>query len=102
MNVSQGTIASKNASYCNIWICWENFLIRKTEASQNLHKKISTHLLTVLTDSAITYLEQRKGIKRKPFGVAAGCVYAQTEDRISYGFTFMAHMIVDKRRNDLC
>ena len=36
---------------------------RKIKASQNLHKKISTHLLTVLTTSVIVQLEQRK--KRK-------------------------------------
>ena len=32
----------------------------KIKASQNLHKKISTHLLTVLTISVILQLEQRK------------------------------------------
>ena len=36
---------------------------RKIKASQNLHKIISTHLLTVLTTSVIVQLEQRK--KRK-------------------------------------
>ena len=36
---------------------------RKIKASQNLHKKISTHLLTVLITSVIVRLEQRK--KRK-------------------------------------
>ena len=35
----------------------------KIKASQNLHKIISTHLLTVLTTSVIVQLEQRK--KRK-------------------------------------
>ena len=38
---------------------------RKIKASQNLHKIISTHLLTVLIIGAILQLEQRKGIKRK-------------------------------------
>ena len=33
--------------------------------SQSFHKKISTHLLTVLVISAILQLEQRKGIKRE-------------------------------------
>ena len=33
---------------------------RKIKASQNLHKIISTHLLTVLTTSVILQLEQRK------------------------------------------
>ena len=33
---------------------------RKIKASQNLHKIISTHLLTVLTIRAILQLEQRK------------------------------------------
>ena len=37
--------------------------VRKIKASQNLHKIISTHLLTVLTTSVIVRLEQRK--KRK-------------------------------------
>ena len=36
---------------------------RKIKASQNLHKIISTHLLTVLITSVIVQLEQRK--KRK-------------------------------------
>ena len=36
---------------------------RKIKATQNLHKIISTHLLTVLTTSVIVRLEQRK--KRK-------------------------------------
>ena len=38
---------------------------RKIKASQNLHKIISTHLLTVLITSAILQLEQRKRIKRE-------------------------------------
>ena len=38
---------------------------RKIKASQNLHKIISTHLLTVLIIGAILQLEQRKGIKGK-------------------------------------
>ena len=33
---------------------------RKIKASQNLHKKISTHLLTVLTKYVIVQIEQRK------------------------------------------
>ena len=33
--------------------------------SQSFHKRISTHLLTVLAISAILQLEQRKGIKRE-------------------------------------
>ena len=33
---------------------------RKIKASQNLHKIISTHLLTVLITSVIVRLEQRK------------------------------------------
>ena len=36
---------------------------RKIKASQNLHKIISTHLMTVLITSVIVRLEQRK--KRK-------------------------------------
>ena len=37
---------------------------RKIKASQNLHKIISTHLLTVLIIGAIVQLEQRKRNKR--------------------------------------
>ncbi|WP_337811171.1 hypothetical protein, partial [Enterocloster sp.] len=33
---------------------------RKIKASQNLHKKISTHLLTVLIMRAILQVEQRR------------------------------------------
>ena len=45
---------------------------RKIKASQNLHKIISTHLLTVLTLRAIVHIEQRKrrkgtGNKKKRF-----------------------------------
>ena len=44
----------------------------KIKASQNLHKIISTHLLTVLTLRAIVQIEQRKrrkgtGNKKKRF-----------------------------------
>ena len=38
---------------------------RKIKASQNLHKIISTHLLTVLIISVILHIEQRKGIQRE-------------------------------------
>ena len=38
---------------------------RKIKASQNLHKIISTHLLTVLTMRVILQIEQRKRDKRK-------------------------------------
>ena len=38
---------------------------RKIKASQNLHKKISTHLLTVLIVNVIVQLEQRKRDKKK-------------------------------------
>ena len=37
----------------------------KIKASQNLHKIISTHLLTVLIICAILHIEQRKGIQRE-------------------------------------
>ena len=39
--------------------------VRKIKASQNLHKKISTHLLTVLTMRVILHTEQRKGNKKR-------------------------------------
>ena len=35
------------------------------KSSQNFHKEISTHLLTVLTISVILQLEQMKGVLRK-------------------------------------
>ena len=38
---------------------------RKIKASQNLHKIISTHLLTVLIIGAIVQLEQRKRNKKQ-------------------------------------
>ena len=38
---------------------------RKIKASQNLHKIISTHLLTVLIMRVILQIEQRKRDKRK-------------------------------------
>ena len=38
---------------------------RKIKASQNLHKIISTHLLTVLIIRVILRIEQRKRDKRK-------------------------------------
>ena len=38
---------------------------RKIKASQNLHKIISTHLLTVLIVNVIVQLEQRKRGKKK-------------------------------------
>ena len=39
--------------------------VRKIKASQNLHKIISTHLLTVLIISVILHIEQRKRNKKK-------------------------------------
>ena len=39
---------------------------RKIKASQNLHKIISTHLLTVLIIRAIVQIEQRKGNRKEP------------------------------------
>ena len=41
------------------------WLVAFTKSRQNLHKKISTHLLTVLILGVITVIEQRKGNKRK-------------------------------------
>ena len=38
---------------------------RKIKASQNLHKIISTHLLTVLIVNVIVQIEQRKRGKKK-------------------------------------
>ena len=38
---------------------------RKIKASQNLHKIISTQLLTLLTIRAIVQLEQKRGVQRE-------------------------------------
>lgn len=38
---------------------------RKIKASQILHKKISTHLLTLLIISVILQLEQRKRVRKQ-------------------------------------
>ena len=38
---------------------------RKIKASQNLHKIISTQLLTLLIIRAIVQLEQKKGVQRE-------------------------------------
>ena len=38
---------------------------RKIKASQNLHKEISTHLLTLLIISVILQLEQRKRVQKQ-------------------------------------
>jgi hypothetical protein len=38
---------------------------RKIKASQNLHKIISTHLLTLLIIRAIVQLEQKRGVQRE-------------------------------------
>ena len=46
-------------------ILGHKFLVHKILGSQNLHKIISTHLLTVLIMRAIVQIEQRKGNKKK-------------------------------------
>ena len=38
---------------------------RKIKATQNLHKIISTHLLTLLIIHAIVQLEQKRGVQRE-------------------------------------
>ena len=38
---------------------------RKIKATQNLHKIISTHLLTLLIIRAIVQLEQKRGVQRE-------------------------------------
>ena len=40
---------------------------RKIKASQNLHKIISTHLLTVLIMCVILHAEQRRAAKKREF-----------------------------------
>jgi len=39
-------------------------ILRSSQRSQILHKKISTHLLTLLIMGVILHLEQRKGNKK--------------------------------------
>ena len=40
---------------------------RKIKASQNFHKRISTHLLTVLIMCVILHAEQRRAAKKREF-----------------------------------
>ena len=54
---------SRNHSFINAYdFCslLKLMTLHKIKASQNLHKRISTHLLTVLTNSVIVLLEQEK------------------------------------------
>ena len=53
----------------------------KTGTSHFFHKKISTHLLTVLTISVILQLEQRKGDRKRESGEIPGCVPFQRFQR---------------------
>ena len=41
------------------------FLLSLWLSSQNFHKKISTHLLTLLIICAIVQLEQKRGVQRE-------------------------------------
>ena len=41
------------------------FLLSLWLSSQNFHKKISTHLLTLLIIRAIVQLEQKRGVQRE-------------------------------------
>ena len=54
---------------------------RDFRVSQKIHKKISTHLLTVLTISVILQLEQRKGDRKRESGEIPGCVPFQRFQR---------------------
>ena len=72
---------------------------RKIKASQILHKKISTHLLTLLIISVILQLEQRKRVQKQELdsgGSHSGSADGLEDIRsqIQKGFT--------KRRDDLC
>ena len=77
----------------------------KIKASQNLHKIISTHLLTLLITSVILQLEQRKGSRKEQRGKE---VKGQRFWKVSKHPRFqkiaskIKHREFRKRRDDLC
>ena len=62
MRKAQGKIWLKEAGVALPVYCASEPALRR---SQNLHKKISTHPLTVPIMRAILHVEQRKGIQRE-------------------------------------
>ena len=79
--------------------------LRKIRASQNLHKIISTHLLTPLITSVILQIEQRKGSRKEQRGKE---VKGQRFWKVSKHPRFqkiaskIKHREFRKRRDDLC
>ena len=76
---------------------------RKIKASQNLHKIISTHLLTVLTTSVILQLEQRKrDTKREKEEKTSGIRTPESSKETGKQKRFGKKMSRRKRSDDLC
>ena len=78
---------------------------RKIKASQNLHKIISTHLLTLLIISVILQLEQRKGNRKEQRGKEVRCQRFQEvsrHPRFQKITSKIKHREYRKRRDDLC
>ena len=79
--------------------------VRKIKASQNLHKIISTHLLTLLIISVILQLEQRKGNRKEQRGKEVRCQRFQEvsrHPRFQKITSKIKHREYRKRRDDLC
>ena len=77
----------------------------KIKASQNLHKIISTHLLTLLIISVILQLEQRKGNRKEQRGKEVRCQRFQEvsrHPRFQKITSKIKHREYRKRRDDLC
>ena len=79
--------------------------VRKIKASQNLHKIISTQLLTLLIISVILQLEQRKGNRKEQRGKEVRCQRFQEvsrHPRFQKITSKIKHREYRKRRDDLC
>ena len=77
----------------------------KIKASQNLHKIISTHLLTLLIISVILQLEQRKGNRKEQRGKEVRCQRfreVSRHPRFQKITSKIKHREYRKRRDDLC
>ena len=78
---------------------------RKIRASQNLHKIISTHPLTLLIISVILQLEQRKGNRKEQRGKEVRCQRfrkVSEHPRFQKITSKIDHREFRKRRDDLC
>ena len=80
-------------------------LFRDQLGVEVLHKKISTHLLTVLIISVILQLEQRKGNRKEQRGKEVRCQRFQEvsrHPRFQKITSKIKHREYRKRRDDLC